>query len=373
MRKWNCILVLLLIAALLCGCGAKEAAAPTEPVDAVIAKVNGQEIHASDFEPYRQQYLVSYLAAGEDPADAAGTAYVEDAALTACIQDFLIQQDMQEQGCYTFDEATEAWFRQAGAAAYQDALAQAAEYLRDTLELGDGADLEKAALVYANERGVTEERYVQVFRDEYAAATYNAWLTRDCPVTEEDITAAYDAYVAESRERYGEDVAAFETAISAGEAVWYQPEGYRSVLQILLPAEGGEKIAEEIYTRLDAGEDFLALLAEYGTDANCKDESFLSTGYSVHPDSILWDEAFIAAAFGEDLTAPGTWSRTPLVSDKGVHILYYLKDAISGPAPLTDNVREALTYTIYQTRAAACRTARLEQLSENAKVEFPNQ
>src|SRR5699024_10825628 len=57
-------------------------------------------------------------------------------------------------------------------------------------------------------------------------------VTKDVAVTEEDIEAAYDEYVAADEETYA-DPYQFESAFSSGTTIYYTPEGYRNVKHIL--------------------------------------------------------------------------------------------------------------------------------------------
>lgn len=95
--------------------------------------------------------------------------------------------------------------------------------------------------------------------------------------------------------------------------MWYKPDGYRSILQILLPAEGDtdearlesvQATVDAIDERLNAGESFQTLMAEYNTDVAFYDADFLTVGYQVHRDSVVWDEKFVAAAFSERMAQP---------------------------------------------------------------------
>ncbi len=100
---------------------------------------------------------------------------------------------MKAQGCYDFDEETEKWCAGQGQTAYESALAQVAETLNETLELEDEDEtLQKYALQYAELLGVTAQDYIDVYRTQYATMLYYAWLTQDCPVTEEEIQAEYE-------------------------------------------------------------------------------------------------------------------------------------------------------------------------------------
>ena len=145
----------------------------------------------------------------------------------------------------------------------------------------------------------------------------------------------------------------------------YIPEGYRGVTHILLkvdqelldnwtnrsarleesheetestgeseePAETEEPVTEEmveaarqaildsqketldtINAKLESGVSFADLIAEYGTDPGMQDENNLKNGYSIHPDSIIYDANFTKAAAAlenihkDDGVAPGQMS-----------------------------------------------------------------
>ena len=364
------ILSMLVALLMLCALSLAEEAAP------VVVTVNGEDLLYSDYVTIESAYLYQYEAAGIDLSDPQTYAYLQDLALTYAIEQMLVKQDMLAQGCYDFDADTEAWFAEQGKAAYDAALKNVMDAMRaaDTTE----DELLVYALAYAESLNVNEQTYVDFYRTQYASEAYHQWLIQDQPVTDADVQAAYQVRVAASQAAYEHDVAAFETAVSNGSEVWYMPAGYRSVLQILLPAQGAddaEKLAsvqtkvDDIYARLEKGESFQTLIAEYGQDANFQNADFLSAGYQVHKDSVIWDEAFIAAAFSEEMVQPGCWSQ-PLISDLGVHILYYLNDVTGGPIELTEDVHDALAFLLYEERYIAARKARVTELADAAEILF---
>ena len=182
--------LLLALMMMTAGAFAEEAETAQTETDAVVALVNGEALMSSDYEPVRENYLTSYAALGYDIQDETVSAYLDDLALTAAIQNLLVEQDMRAQGCYDFDEETENWCAEQGQSAYESALAQVAETLNETLELEDADEtLQKYALQYAELLGVTAQDYIDVYRTQYATMRYYAWLTQDCPVTEEEIQA----------------------------------------------------------------------------------------------------------------------------------------------------------------------------------------
>ena len=185
--------LLLTLLVMTVGAFAEDAETARTETDSVIALVNGEALMSSDYEPVRENYLTSYAALGYDIQDETVSAYLDDLALTAAIQNLLVEQDMRAQGCYDFDEETENWCAEQGQSAYESALAQVAETLNETLELEDEDEtLQKYALQYAELLGVTAQDYIDVYRTQYATMRYYAWLTQDCPVTEEEIQAEYE-------------------------------------------------------------------------------------------------------------------------------------------------------------------------------------
>lgn len=344
--------------------------------DAVIATVNGEPMYYADYAVIENAYLYQYQLAGVDLTDPAAYAYVQDMALTYAIQQMLVTQDMTAQGCFELSEENELWCQEMGHLAWEQALDDVCEMLRDTLDLPEDEDMTEYALAYASELGVTAETYMNEYRMQLAMVNYYDWLLGGAQITEADVKAAYEARVADSRARYENDVPAFEMAVTNGAEVWYMPAGYRSVLQILLPAEGetdaerlagAQAIIDEINARLAAGESFVSLIAEYGTDANFSNEAFYSTGYQVHPESVMWEDTFVAAAFSAEMAAPGSVS-LPFASDLGVHILYYLGDVPGGAVELTQEVYDALASVLYESMAQKAFAERVEVLSDEAEV-----
>ena len=361
------VLSLLLVLMLLCAAHAEEAA---------VATVNGEALPYSEYASIESAYLYQYEMSGADLSDPTAYTYVQDLALTYAVEQMLVKQDMRAQGCFDLDEETETWCQETGKEAYQTSLKDVMESMRTAESTDD--ELMVYALAYAESLGVSEETYVDFYRTQFAAVNYHSWLIRDNPVTDEDVDSAYAQRVESSKALYEHDAAAFETAVSSGAEVWYYPAGYRNVLQILLPAEGdteAEKLAytldtvAEIVARLEKGEAFEALIREYGTDANFNDESFFSVGYQVHRDSVIWEDAFIAAAFSEDMAQPGCWSQ-PFASNLGVHILYYLSDAEAGAIEMDETLRDALSTLIYTERYTEAQAVRLDELAAAAEIVF---
>lgn len=122
-------------------------------------------------------------------------------------------------------------------------------------------------------------------------------VTKDITVTEEEIESQFATLVSEAKTEYDEDKSAFVTDYQSGNTIYYTPEGMFFVKHILiglteeqqqeikdLRADEDETVAatadakrdeylltireeaEAVLARVDAGEDFDALIEEYGDD-----------------------------------------------------------------------------------------------------------
>ena len=118
---------------------------------------------------------------------------------------------------------------------------------------------------------------------------------------------------------------------------------------------------EAINAEIDAGIDFNSVINKYSTDKN--EQNLDKGGYPVHPDSKNWPQEFLEAA--GKLEKPGDLSG-PVLTDMGVHILYYAADIPAGSHELTDEERQLLNASAlyyYQTQE-------LEKLMEDWTDEY---
>ena len=96
---------------------------------------------------------------------------------------------------------------------------------------------------------------------------------------------------------------------------------------------------DEIYAKIESGEDFADLIEAYGEDPGMQKEPSKTRGYYVCADSTSWNKYFTAGAMA--LEKVGDVSKTPVISTSGVHIIRYESDVTAGAVPLED-VHDAL-------------------------------
>ena len=106
---------------------------------------------------------------------------------------------------------------------------------------------------------------------------------------------------------------------------------------------------DEIREQFEAGIDFTSLIDRYSADTNAQNTE--KGGYPVHPDSKNWPAEFLEAA--KALQKPGDISG-PVLTDLGVHILYYASDIPEGEHELTGEEQQTLNasaLSYYQNQA----------------------
>ena len=288
--------VMLVMLLLVCGCGAKEKTETAEPSetgtpapaeDVVICKVNDVSILRSEYEPMFHSYYNMYTSYGVD--------FSNEEELKA-LQEFVFQilldaeirnqkarslnititdeqrRALVEQVQAEYDALVAGYVAQAEAEGAADAQARGREML-DEAVIASGYVPEEFYELFMGDVALYEKQQIWELLEAHVCAD----ITYDQTQADEDFAADLEYY----RTRYAETPALFAddyAAYQAGTASMplYTPEGYRRVKHILV---ADETLAKELLVRARAGEDFDALMAEYGTDPGMQSEPNKSTGY----------------------------------------------------------------------------------------------
>lgn len=362
-KLFSLLMALMMLMTVVCSAVAEDAAQ-------VALTVNGEEITASKVEEYAQLLYNNGFTENVDYTQAV-TYLTEETILKQKIKEFSLDQ-------YTDDE--KAAFNLDAQAQWEADIAAYVEYYltEDTEEAR--AQAREDAIAYYEAYNYNQEAILDnlLLSESYTRLQNYILEGKDTAVTEEDIAAAFQESALQDKEMFEGNVYMYELyQMYYGYESWYQPEGFRGVTHILLPVdealltawqdaralseeaeEGAENTADveaarqavldsckeqidAIYSRLENGESFEALIAEYGTDDGMKNEEYLKNGYAVHPDSMSYDADFVAGAFSEKVQKVGDVS-DPVVSQFGIHILQYVKEIPGGPVEMTDAIHDEI-------------------------------
>ncbi|MBQ7520949.1 MAG: peptidylprolyl isomerase [Clostridia bacterium] len=352
----------------------------------MVATINGQEITVAELENNAQLlYNAGYVETYPD----------YDAALESMIREAVVKDHLQKAGYLDYSEEELAAFTNDAQAQWDQLVSTYVErYLTEDTEEAR-ATLKTQAEQYFATMGGSVEVLTDDLMYDAAMEKLQEDLTGGYVPTEEEIQQVFDLYGAQYQAQYENNVGMYEFYTQYyGYESWYVPEGYRAVIHILLnvdadvlkaytdaqaaldEAESAEDpdeaaiaeakaaaeaakaaviasrqdVIDDIYARLEKGESFQSLIAEYGNDPGMQDETMLAEGYHVHAESILWDPAFTEGAFQEGMRQPGDVSQ-PVVGTYGIHILYYLKD-VPGGLLMTDSIHDEIYEYLLSSKAS---------------------
>ncbi len=103
--------------------------------------------------------------------------------------------------------------------------------------------------------------------------------------------------------------------------------------------ESVQPIIDEIMVKFNKGTPFSELITEYGTDPGMTNDEYKNDGYMICDGISGMDQTFVNA--GMALQKVGDVSE-PVLSQFGVHLVYFLKEIESGAVEYTDEIREIL-------------------------------
>ncbi len=305
--------------------------------DTVIATVNKTEIKQRDFEAPFNMYFAQYSQLGYDMTNAENLKMLQDSVFNALIRTEVIYQQAVTQGFQLTDEEktnisndAQAQYDSLLSSYVQQAQANGADN-PDTL----GKQNFEAAL---KAEGLAPQSFLSGLEQDMQKATLAAKLEenvkRAVSLTEEAAKARYEAELNDQRTAYTENPSEFEAAQSAydagaGAMPLYVPEGFVRVKHILVEDEA---TANDLVKRIDAGEDFDTLMAEFGTDPGMQAEPNKSLGYLLGSNTSFVPE-FKAA--GLALANVGEHS-APVKSQFGYHIIKLVEKLQSGDRAFED-------------------------------------
>lgn len=373
MRKmllWLLILMMVMPVAL------QEEQPAEEMSQILVATVQDQKIYLSDVENYAYQLYASGVTYSPTDYITAFEFLLKYKVLSALkVEEIGAKEILGEEGyALAVENAT---------AQYQAEITSYVQYYYGTnLSEEEMNTLYDNALAAYEAAGFTLDAYVTEYVNGEAFATL---LVSQTPTaSDEEVQALFAEFVEADRLLFENDISTYEIYTgSYGYQALYTPAGYRGITHILLSADeaalaaysaaketGDEAAIREaadkvvagiqdtvdlIYDSIEGGAEFESLIAEFGTDPGMQNEYNLENGYAVHAMSSRYVQEFTDGSFSDKMQKVGDVS-DPVVTDYGVHILYYLRDIPAGPVELTDD----LYYQIYNYAVSSKQDAMLE-------------
>ena len=359
----------------------------------LVATFDGGEVPLDEAESLYDLSVTQYAQMGIDVVAYGMDGILREVVVDTLAEEAIVQYMAGELGLGLTEEQ-QAQFAEEAQATYDSQVDSYYQtYLAGQYESEeDGLAVAAQAL---DEMGYSYESYLDSLTSTQLSTNVYDYVTKDVAVSEEDVEAAYDEYVAADEANYA-DPYQFENAFSSGVTIYYTPEGYRNVKHILFKfdddqatrydelsarladleaeqvaaaeaadatpapeAEDGEAESPRAITEIEAdiaqvSADLDALYEELMPEAEAAIERFNAgedidaliaelnddtgmpeTGYAVsttaEASAQAWDPAFTEGALS--IEEVGGLS-APVRGVYGIHLIYYAGDIAAGATPL---------------------------------------
>lgn len=175
--------------------------------------------------------------------------YIKQDIATTMLQSAVVEYMAAELGLDqpTDEEAAEL------DAAVQESLDMYVENYRSSFESEEKTEEEIVAdtLAYLEENGVTYETLYEQELSYYVSDAVYAHVVANVDVEESDALALYNQYIADDMTSYA-DPYYYESAVMSGDPIYWHPEGYRNVRQVLVAFDDDQSARyDEITGRID--------------------------------------------------------------------------------------------------------------------------
>ena len=399
--------------------------ATTAPTD-VMATVNGEPVLRETVENIASNLSYTYSQYGYDTTTDENAKFINQLALDYAIQYALMDQKAAEWGLDQFTDEEMETLKASNAESWNSLVDSYVSYYGNLTD--ESTDEEKlaaktSALAALEAMGYTEDVMMQSTLEEERYNRVRNKMVENVEVTDDEVQTAFDTQVESDKASYEGNVAYYEYMTQYyGQTSYYVPEGYRGITHILLTVDDDllqnykdlaakleeqeeaedtdtteatatdvteetetpvtqadvdaayqaildsvQPTIDEINQKLADGASFSDLIAEYGADPGMQSEPYMSEGYSVHQDSVVWDAAFVKAAFSVEKVGDVS---EPVVGSYGVHIVYYLRDVPSGAVELTDDIKEDLKSTLLSEKENEAFASTMQEWRDASKIEY---
>lgn len=372
----------------------------TDPV--VVAEFDGGQLLSTEVIPEFNDQLTTQIFAGYSASEVADS--VLQTVLTYKAAEKLIALRAKAQG---LDQLTDEDRKEINSEAQEIYDGQVEYYSAFVAEPEmTPAEVKSAAEAYMrDEEGITLESIVAELEADWPTQKFYEEIVKDVTVTDAEVEEYYREELAMQKETFTQYPEEFEYSHTDGDLILYRLDGYRAVRDLLIPFASDEDeiraqelmdqisqldplsdaqriqeleaelnplfapleaTAKEIQDKLQAGESFMALVDQYGSDEMMESEPVRSEGYYISDTSYLFSTEFIQGSM--ILERPGQVS-SPLRSTSGLHLVEYLQDVVPGDVPL-EEVRDAVEAKALEARQRAYYDEQTTAMLEEANVQY---
>lgn len=248
MNKWLKLMALLMALLMLAGCNL-IATDPVLDAQQVVAKVGDTEITKGEWLAqtenvlYNNQLMYYYYGLSYDVTDSQAIADARSTAIDNMITSEVLKQKAAAEGLDVLSEEEQAQVEenvQSDWSSYLDSYTTL--YFSDS-EL-EGEELENAVIARMGEDGITQDALRAMYTDDIISDHLYQFAIQGVEVTDDEVRMEYDGLVLDQQGTLDATPTLYQSYVSNGTDIYYVPEGYRGIKQILIALD--EDQANEI-------------------------------------------------------------------------------------------------------------------------------
>lgn len=248
MNKWLKLMALLTALLMLAGCNL-IATDPMLDAQQVVAKVGDTEITKAEWLAqtenvlYNNQLMYYYYGLSYDVTDSQAIADARSTAIDNMITSEVLKQKAAAEGLDVLSEEEQAQVEenvQSDWSSYLDSYTTL--YFSDS-EL-EGEELENAVIARMGEDGITQDALRAMYTDDIISDHLYQFAIQGVEVTDDEVRMEYDGLVLDQQGTLDATPTLYQSYVSNGTDIYYVPEGYRGIKQILIALD--EDQANEI-------------------------------------------------------------------------------------------------------------------------------
>lgn len=248
MNKWLKLMALLTALLMLAGCNL-IATDPVLDAQQVVAKVGDTEITKAEWLAqtenvlYNNQLMYYYYGLSYDVTDSQAIADARSTAIDNMITSEVLKQKAAAEGLDVLSEEEQAQVEenvQSDWSSYLDSYTTL--YFSDS-EL-EGEELENAVIARMGEDGITQDALRAMYTDDIISDHLYQFAIQGVEVTDDEVRMEYDGLVLDQQGTLDATPTLYQSYVSNGTDIYYVPEGYRGIKQILIALD--EDQANEI-------------------------------------------------------------------------------------------------------------------------------
>ena len=249
MNKWLKLMALLTALLMLAGCNL-IATDPVLDAQQVVAKVGDTEITKGEWLEQTENVLYNnqlmyyyYYGMSYDVTDSQAIADARSAAIDNLITYEVLTQKAAEEGLDVLSEEEQAQVEESVQSDWDSYLDRYTTLYFSDSEL-EGEELESAVVARMEEDGITQDALREMYTDEIVDDHLYQFAIQDVEVTDDEVQMEYDGLVLDQQGTLDTTPTLYQSYVSNGTDIYYVPEGYRGIKQILIALD--EDQANEI-------------------------------------------------------------------------------------------------------------------------------